>query len=229
MAEIDAKVENKDNENKIAQAAPVSLQALVLAEVNWVDQHAVSKEERTAVISGAGVALYQVGLREKALEFLKNEAEKSSAPYYYFSALSSLAKKEKNIPEAKKWAHLAKNSAVGRATKVQWTAIELNLSLENYDGVTHENEISPESLLADYYELVFSLDDGFQGRNGSIAKRIAKNLAPLARQKKMSQVISKYKKKCLALSPINGSKKSACRAHFKAISLGEEIPPKSLK
>lgn len=197
------------------QAVPEFLQKQVAAEVARIDKQAMSPEERIAVISGAGVALYQAGLHREAEQFLRKEAKNSPTPYYYYSALSSLAKKEKDISHAKEWAHLAKKAALGRSTKIQWTAYELNLFLEHLSPEKEQDMSKTLMLLDEYYQLAFSFTDGFQGRNGKIGERIAKNVAPFCAQTTFLDLINKYKAQCL-----DGTKETGrqdCLRHFRLI------------
>ena len=188
---------------------PVSeaTRATIVAAVEKADNEAKSPYERHAVISGAAYFLRQVGQADRAKAMLLAEAEKTDTPFYYYSSLSSQEKALGHMDEARKWSRKARESAGGRATRLQWITHDVQLNVKP-NGPEERRYLL--SLADEFYTLAMTLDDGFLGRNRTRAKQIRKALDGLQGDD-VKELLARHKAACekLAAAP-----QEACRKHF---------------
>lgn len=138
-----------------------------------------------------------------ARKILLDALPTSKTPWYLESKLAKLAKLEKNIPQALSWAKKARESARGRATKLQWIQQEIELILENY---APDLEARLITLVQSYYQTAMGLKDGFSGRNMLRQKALAEKLKQLAlKVPKLGDAVKKVANQC---------SEPACQAHF---------------
>jgi thioredoxin-related protein len=163
--------------------------------------------ERHVVTTTAAGMLSLVGDDEAARKMLLDEAARSATPFYLYSALASMEKEKGNYGEALKYAQLARETAKGRATRLQWITSDLILSLEH--GKNDTKRI--ETLVGEYYDLAVTLQDGFSGRNFARAKRIAKDLKPYM---KITPIAEKVKLASTRCNKFEGPSKENCQKHF---------------
>lgn len=188
---------------------PVSeaTRAVIVAAVEKADNEAKSPYERHAVISGAAYFLRQVGQADRAKTMLLAEAEKTDTPFYYYSSLSSQEKALGHMDEARKWSRKARESAGGRATRLQWITQDVQMNAKP-NGPEERRYLL--GLADEFYTLAMTLDDGFLGRNRTRAKTIRKILDALQGDD-VKELLARHKGACekLAAAP-----QAACRTHF---------------
>lgn len=190
------------------QELPTSLVSDIKASIARDDQNAQTSFERHAFVSGAAEMLHMVGEKKAAKELLQRELKTTDTPWYYYSSLSSLAEKDGNVEEALQYSEQARRSAKGNATRLQWTTSDL---LINTRIETKDQDQRIAAVLKDYYDSVFTLSDGFSGRNGSRAERVAKEMAKWSKNPKIKTVVGKYAKQCKGLSQ---ESQELCKKHF---------------
>ncbi|MBP9707913.1 MAG: thioredoxin family protein [Oligoflexales bacterium] len=207
-----ALIKNDAGDKKIVFAS--ELIAKVKKAVQKADQEAKTDYERKAVIAGASYLLDFVGETALANQMLEKELATSTTPYYYESMLASRAKKAGDKVAAFNWATKArKSAATGRATRLQWLAFDLQLSIELAEKA---DEARVVGLLEEYYQVVFSYDDGFSGRNANVAKRLSEKLKEKAVQfPAWIKVAKKYQPSCIKVTPEKS--KEICVQHFNKV------------
>lgn len=205
------KGKNKKDED-IQVTYPKYLIKKVEKAVAYADAEAKSDYDRQSVISGASYLLDMVGKKEEGKAMLLKELKTTKSPYYYYSSLAGRAKEVGHKEEALKWATAARESANGRATKLQWISYDLRLSLELSDK---ENDPRVNQLLDEYYKNLFAVTDGFSGRNKRVAERIVKTFKePLKKNSAWLDTIKKYAPRC---RQIDEKQQDACANHFKEL------------
>jgi protein disulfide-isomerase len=191
---------------------PDVLRDEVVRAVERADREARSAFERHAVISGAAYLLRRVGEHEKARRMLLAEAERSDTPFYYWSSLSSLEAELGRDAEARVWSRKARESATGKASRLQWIA---------NDALFHAKIASPGDhghllgLAREFYEAAFSLGDGFRGRNRDRAEAVRAALAPFRRESAFVELFERLAARCASLP---AEERDACRRHFDGTS-----------
>ena len=190
------------------QDLPTSLVDDVKQMVEAGDKDSRTSFERHAFISGAAEMLRLVGDGKGAKALLEKEVGLTDTPWYYYSELSALAEKLGNKKEALDYSEKARRSSKGSATRVQWTTSDLlaNTRLESTD---QEERIA--AILVDYYDTVFALSDGFLGRNGARAERVAKEMTKWAQKPRVKPVITKFARQC---RDAPATSQAACKKHF---------------
>ncbi len=188
---------------------PVSeaTRAMIVAAVEKADNEAKSPYERHAVISGAAYFLREIGQTDRAKAMLLAEVEKTDTPFYYYSSLSSQEKALGHMDEARKWSRKARESAGGRATRLQWITQDVQMNAKP-NGPEERRYLL--GLADEFYTLAMTIDDGFLGRNRTRAKTIRKTLEALPGDD-VKEVLARHKAACekLAAAP-----QDACRKHF---------------
>jgi protein disulfide-isomerase len=189
-------------------AVPAKLKSDVQAAAAQADQNAKTPFERHAVVSSAAYMLRQVGDFDGARNLLEAEAAKTDTPWYYYSSLASLEQELKNDKAAQGWAAKARESVVGRASKIQWITndIILNAKIKNEDQKAYMLNLTKE-----YYDTATSLDDGFSGRNWTRAKRVSDSLKDWHKDPAFTALFSTYEKKC---SGLEKESQKNCQQHF---------------
>jgi protein disulfide-isomerase len=189
-------------------AVPAQLKANVQAAAQQADKNAQTAFERHAAISSAAYMLRQVGDFEGARKLLETEAAKTDTPWYYYSSLASLEQELKNEKAAQTWAAKARESVVGRASRIQWITsdIVLNAKIKNADQKAYMLNLTKE-----YYETATSLDDGFSGRNWARAKRVSESLKDWHKDPAFTALFANYEKKC---SGLEKESQKNCEKHF---------------
>ena len=196
---------------------PEALRRRVEAAVALADREATTKNTRNSVISGAAWLLSLAGSVDKARLLLQKELQSTATPWYYQSALAGLEKRAGNAAAARRLYGAARRSARGNATRLQWLVRDLLFRAQgSYAGQDQE---VPE-LLDQYYALVFSLEDGFSGRNARGAGRVAKGLGPWVKKDPVQKVLLAREKDCRQLA---ARAKEKCLEHFKAIRAAGEV------
>lgn len=174
------------------------------------EKEAKGEYQRKATVSGAAWILQQVGMFDEAHEMLVKELRVSSTPWYYLSSLASLEEKRDNPKVALFWSRKARISARGPAARLQWLASDLVRVLR----LTPEDLGTIRALLYKYYQMTAQLPDGFSGRNGRTALRLARSIRKHASKAVISWAL-KRKKLCDSFSE---SSKEKCLEHFAELS-----------
>ncbi|HYX39515.1 MAG TPA: thioredoxin family protein [Oligoflexus sp.] len=187
---------------------PAKLKADVQAAATQADKNAGTAFERHAVISSAAYMLRQVGDFSGARQLLETEAAKTDTPWYYYSSLASLEQELKNEKAAQTWAAKARESVVGRASKIQWITsdIVLNAKIKNADQKAYMLNLTRE-----YYDVATSLNDGFSGRNWARAKKVSESLKDWQKDPAFTALFSSYEAKC---SGLEKESQKNCQQHF---------------
>ena len=125
---------------------------------------------------------------------------------------SGMQPKGQSFPSRKRsclWSRKAKKSAIGNATKIQWTASDLLAQVRLDPRNTH----AVNKGLSEYLELAFSLSDGFLGRNELRASRVFKALDNYKKEAQIQNTINSFRKRCKKINTIT---KSACTSFLLA-------------
>ncbi len=203
------------HEQKSAEV-PVDLKKDVKAAVELADQQATQAFDRHAVISGAAFLLRQVKDYDGARELLKKEATRSDTPWYYYSSLAALEEEVGSKKEAQKWAALARQSAQGRASKIQWITSDI---LMNAKPQAPAQQAYLASLATEYYDLATELSDGFVGRNRTRAEKVKEVMLEFKAEAEFVRIFKKYADRCAQLQ---GENQKFCQQHFKNIGYVSE-------
>jgi len=179
----------------------------IVEAVEKTDAEAKSPYDRHAVISGAAYLLRLVGQADKAKAMLLKEAEHTDTPYYYYSSLSAQEKALGHPEEARKWSRKARESAGGRATRLQWITQDVQMNAKP-NGPEERKYLL--GLADEFYSLALTLDDGFLGRNRGRAKTVRKALDGLSGED-VKELLARYRAACEKLAP---AQKEACQKHF---------------
>lgn len=198
------------------EAVPAELKKEVQTAVELADRQATQPFDRHAVISGAAFLLRKVQDYERAEELLKAEAARSDTPWYYYSSLAALEQERERKKEAQNWAALARQSAEGRASKIQWITSDI---LMNAKPQEPQEKAYLLSLASEYYELATMLSDGFVGRNRARAKKIEEALKSLSQDPEFTRVFKKFEARCAQLL---GDNQKNCRQHFQSLERPSE-------
>jgi protein disulfide-isomerase len=192
---------------------PDSLKKKVQEVAARADKEAITDFERHAVISGAAYYLRQVGDYDGARDLLARELKRTDTPWYYQSSLSNLEAEAGRTDEARMWAAKARETAQGRATKVQWITNDILLNAKADQGLKPDYL---RRLAREYYELATALSDGFSGRNKLRSLKVQEALAVLKEDPEFKTMIRQYVDRCQDLRADN---KQACLDHFRAYPL----------
>ncbi|MBK9264425.1 MAG: thioredoxin family protein [Polyangiaceae bacterium] len=179
----------------------------IVAAVERADAEAKTQAERHAVVSTAAYMLRRVGHADRAKTMLLAEAERSNTPFYYYSSLAAQEQALGHMDEARTWTRKARESATGRATRLQWIThdVQLNAKPNNPEERRYVLALADE-----FYALATSIDDGFVGRNRLRATQIRKTLDSLQGDD-VKELLARHKAACEKLGP---SAKAACQKHF---------------
>ncbi len=188
-----------------------ALKESIKEAVGLADSKAIEPLGRHSAMTRAADLLQEVGEVNAARSLLLKELQKSTAPWYYQGALAVLEEKRANKKEALVWSRLAKESAKGNATKLQWLVNDLLLNAKLAPNQT----FTINKLLREYYDLAFSLPDGFKGRNARRFARLMENLPKLTKQDTaINGTLRFYKQRC---SLSKGSVKDSCEKLFASL------------
>lgn len=187
---------------------PVSeaTQKTIVAAVEKADADAKTPYERHTVITGAAYLLRKVGLADRAKTMLLAEAAKTDTPFYYYSSLASQEKALGHMDEARKWSRKARESAAGRATRLQWIAQDVQMNAKP-NGPEERKYLL--GLADEFYTLALTLDDGFLGRNRGRAKQIRQTVEALSGDD-VKELLARHKAACEKLERAQ----EPCRKHF---------------
>lgn len=188
---------------------PKKLVAAVEDAAKEAIQSTKTKFERKTVIPSVARILHKIGNIKKARSLLQEELKTSDTPWYFYSALASLEEKLHNKEGALLWSRKAKKSAIGNATKIQWTASDLLAQVRLDPRNTH----AVNKGLSEYLELAFSLSDGFLGRNELRASRVFKALDNYKKEAQIQNTINSFRKRCKKINTIT---KAACKSFLLA-------------
>jgi protein disulfide-isomerase len=183
-----------------------NLSAEVRKAVLNADRVSKSNFERQTVIPTAAYVLQEIGDSGSARDLLTREIKRSPTPWYIYSSLSSLEEKLGNKTAALKYAAQASQTVAGKSSRVQWISGELNLALR----IGGEQAKAAE-LIKKLYDSVFSVSDGFSGRNWARLSSVEKKLKLSALDPELRPSIIKFQGRC---SEMVGDQKSRCETHF---------------
>jgi protein disulfide-isomerase len=189
------------------------LRAHVQAAVAKATSEAKHPFERHAVISGAAYLLRQVGDYAGAETLLKAEIKRTDTPWYYYTSLASLEQARGKAEAARVWAAKARESAQGRATKIQWITNDMIL---NGKDLSPENKPYLIQLAREYHALAMELGDGFVGRNRLRAERVRESLAGLKEDPEFRTIVQAFQTRCERLE---GDNRRNCQSHFEALQV----------
>jgi len=186
---------------------PEPLRAEVVSAVARADRDARSAASRHAVVSGAAYLLRRIGAHDEARKMLLAEAGRSDTPFYYHSMLAALEQELGRIEEARAFSRKAREGAAGRATRLQWIT----------NDILFHAKLEPPprgyllGLAGEFYELAFSLGDGFYGRNRTRADQVRGALEVLGRDPEYDKLLARLAERCASLPSAD---RGACRQHF---------------
>jgi protein disulfide-isomerase len=188
--------------------------ALVHEKAREADLSAKTAYDRHAAMTDVAGMLAEVGDLNAARQILEKEIEKTDTPWYFQSALAGIYKEAGKSAEALAWSEKARLSVKGRASRLQWISADLVLIAKTPDKNQKAKLLAASK---DYYETVYSLTDGFLGRNAARAKRVAGALKDwIAKDADLQTLIETYSSKCAKAETAS----PGCTAHFLAIKGG---------
>ncbi|MBI2603655.1 MAG: thioredoxin family protein [Deltaproteobacteria bacterium] len=188
------------------KALPKALKTAVRTAVARAEREATTEFQRHSVMSGAAWLLGDIGDFENARSLLLKEIRTTDTPWYYQSSLAQLEQKQGNHKDALIWSHLARESAKGNSTRLQWIEADLARTIE----LASDNPHAIHKIVREYYDLAFSLPEGFLGRNASRAARVKEALGKL-KDPLLQETFKFYAQRC-ALS--EGPLKERCEKFF---------------
>jgi protein disulfide-isomerase len=206
----------KQPEDTKPELLPVPLRKEVQAAVAKADKDAKSAYDRHAAISGAAYLLRQIGDYSGARELLMRELKQTDTPWYYESSLASVERAAGDDKAALKWSAAARASVKGRASRVQWIVEDLALTSKVLAPLDDGADARMAVIVKDYYDAALAEPDGFAGRNGARAKRVAESLKAWMSVAKVKAEVAAAAKRCNQATKEDG----ACRKHFTGLLTG---------
>jgi thioredoxin-related protein len=196
-------------------AVPAELADKVRTAVKNADRESVSEHQRISAIPSAAYYLREIGDFAAARALLDRELKTTQVPWYFQSSYSGVERAAGNEDKALYWAAQARQSAKGRASRVQWIMNEISLVAKAGGINDKDKDMRLLALLTEYYDTALGLADGFSGRNASRMQSLVKILKPLQEKKEFADLTRTYARKC------QGSRlKPACEPHFAEFSSG---------
>ncbi len=167
--------------------------------------------QRKSVISNASYLLTEMELYDDAEKILTDELKVTSTPWYLQSSLSQIEKSRGNMGKSLEWSQKARASVKGKASRVQWIVADLKNQSEFIKNHPSQKD-SLVQLAKEYYDTVFTLSDGFSGRNELRGQWAVESLKPWKKNETIRALITTYQRKC---SEHNASSfKEKCQEHF---------------
>ena len=193
------------------RAVTSELTLLVKSAVAIADEAAKSSYERHSFISSAVSLLQDSGDVNAARNLLDKELRHTDTPWYYHSAYANLEKLAGNDTAALARIQKARESVIGRASKLQWITADLTMTANTKSPNQQERLVH---LVREYYQEAMRLPDSFRGRNGKTASRVSDQLKPWLAQPQVREVVEQYAANCK-----NPDAPEGCSAHFVALGL----------
>ena len=191
---------------------PQSIKDDIMQAVAKADTTAQSDFQRHAVVSGAAFLMGEIEEYERAESLLKKEITQTNTPWYYQSGLARLAEKKGDLKAARKWSRTARKSAKGRATRMEWVARDILLTVR----VAKDSEVDyVVGLTREFFDLALRLPDGFRGRNMLRATKVVEAIKPWMKHKKLALEFDRNRQECIARTEGN----SICQRFFKEVKL----------
>lgn len=187
---------------------PEALMTQVREAGRLADTEAKDAYDRHATISLAADVLEEAGDIEGARKLLTDEAAKTDTPWYYQSGLAALEKNQGNTEAALSWSAKARDSVKGRASKLQWAASDVLLAAK----LLPQDKPAPMAeRLKIFYEIIFTLEDGFAGRNAARVKKIEDAMKPWLAAPEIRQLVEEQAARCGKTDPVAPA---GCAEHF---------------
>jgi hypothetical protein len=165
----------------------------------------------------AASLLQDAGAVDVARKLLDRELLHTNTPWYYQSAYASLEKSAGRDAEALARIQKARESVIGRASKLQWITADLSMTASIKSPDQQERLLR---LVREYYQEAMQLHDSFKGRNSKTAARVIEQLKPWLAQPQVRQIVEQYAAKCKTADAPEG-----CGAHFAALGLPNNGSP----
>ena len=192
---------------------PWAMVSEVRQTAKWVQKVALTPFQRQSTIYDAAFLLRKTGQLLLAKEALTRELKTSRTPWFYYSGLAKVALAENNLDLAYVLSAKARESAEGRATKLQWSVSHLILICK-YGK--HFGQERVHEAISDYYKTAFTLGDGFLGRNGLRSEKVAGSIKDYISGLSLTGLLKEYKVRCGGDSDINRKK---CIKHFESLGI----------
>ena len=132
---------NNAKDNGLSEA----FRTAFMKDMEDADRITTNSFARQGVVSQMNYLYQNAGMADRAESMLLAELERSNAPYYFMSSLSSLAEKKGNITEALEWRKKSWETSTGAATRFQWGAnyvrALIRLSPEDKSSITRVTQI----------------------------------------------------------------------------------------
>lgn len=192
-------------------ALPEALVTQVREAAKLADAEAKASYDRHATISQAADVLEEAGEIDAARQMLAREVGTTDTPWYYQSSLASLEKKQGNKEAALDWSGKARESAKGRATRLQWTASDVTLAAQLLPKEEAASAGALAGRLEMFYDLVFTLEDGFAGRNATRVKKVEDAIRPWLASPEIRKLVDEQAARCGKTDP---APPAGCAEHF---------------
>jgi len=191
---------------KAAGGIGPELRAKVQTRAKWADANAKGRSMRESVIYYAAGQLSSAGDFAGAKKLLLAEMERSETPYYYMSALSSLAEEQGDKPGALEWAKKAYEAAEGPATRVQWAVNWALTALEVAPEDAATVEASARAVLAE----LAKTPDGYYQRTRTRVAGWGKALAQWSEEHGGAELLQDLRQEMAAICQQQGDQAKAC-------------------
>ncbi len=169
-------------EDKTKEISP-EFKNQILSAVRKADKATRNSFARQSVVSQINYVLQSAHLVSEAKAILLAELEKSTAPYYFMSSLSSIAEKDGDDETALDWRRKAYETSEGAATRFQWGANYVRTLIR----LTPEDE---ELIVATAMALLTDIESGedtFSGRNFRVLRSMTKSLRQWSEENGMEE------------------------------------------
>jgi thioredoxin-related protein len=213
LAKLDSPEIQAASESKSASLSPALL-AQVRAVTKAADTQTADRITRQAIMSTAAYALTEAGLIDESDALLKIEVTKAISPHYFYSDLSSNAKKRGDKAAAVTYAAQAFEKAQGAATRLQWGSSYVRTIITETPQETARIVSATKSVLNE----VGDAPDAFYERNRRSLERIGSALDAWAntdaRKTALIGLRADLDRVCQKL-PANDPAVNVCRSVFK--------------
>jgi len=176
---------------------PPSIVQSVVQATRMADQKAGGPLARRAVIPAAAFLLQLSDELDLARELLLRELPQSDTPWMILSSLARIEEHEGNTAEALRWSALAREQAVGHASRIQW-------SVAYIIGSLRAGELGDQwqvtTAVRDLHTMLFESSDAFAGRNWMRLQALQSALLPWHGRPDLADTLQTDQSRCAELT-----------------------------